>query len=131
MKMKQREKKRVRQGMEWDGGGARKEKGAVESWRWWSGGRLRMRMLRRALGRGLVSRKPQQTPADWGALMGRGSFPEPAPSFLRSRSSATVTPFSGPGKGGGETRAEGAGSRPGLRPRTGPRGGDQGDRDGG
>lgn len=41
-----------------------------------------MRMLRRAPGWGLVSRKPQQAPSGWGEGAVHGT--EPAPSFLKS-----------------------------------------------
>lgn len=55
------------------------------------------------------------------ALMGRAGPSLNQPPFLKSGSSATVTPFSGPRRGREEMCAEGAGSRPGPRPRTAPR----------
>lgn len=54
------------------------------------------------------------------ALMGRGSFPEPAP-FSQVRVLHHCHPFFRAQKGEGEMCAQGAGSRPRLRPRTAPR----------
>lgn len=78
-----------------------------------------MRMLRRAPGWGLVSRKPQQAPSGWGEGAVHGT--EPAPSFLKSGVLRHYHPFCRTRNWGEGMRTEGAGSRPGLRPRTGPR----------